>query len=135
MTGSAAAVLKGFATYRDDVRIAGVIFNRVMGDKHKAAITAACENVIGRGACPDVRLLGFLPPSAGLETPSRHLGLVQAAERADLQSFLDGAAALVAEHVDVDGLVALARPSRLACTISARQMPRPMPPVAPVTSA
>lgn len=109
MTGSAAAVLAGFANLRPDVRIGGVIFNRVMGDKHKAAIAAACA-----AACPGVRLLGFLPPSPGLETPSRHLGLVQAAERADLQAFLDGAAALVARHLDVDGLVALAGPSRLA---------------------
>ncbi|WP_050750611.1 cobyrinate a,c-diamide synthase [Paramagnetospirillum magneticum] len=109
MTGSAAAVLAGFAHLRPEVRIGGVIFNRVVGDKHKAAIAAACAR-----ACPGISLLGFLPPSSGLETPSRHLGLVQAAERADLQTFLDGAAALVAEHVDVDGLAALAQPSRLA---------------------
>jgi cobyrinic acid a,c-diamide synthase len=108
MTGSAAAVLAGFANLRPEVRIQGVIFNRVVGDKHKAAIAAACART-----CPEVRLLGFLPPSSGLEMPSRHLGLVQAAERADLQAFLDGAAALVEEHLDVDGLVALAGPSRL----------------------
>ncbi|EME71164.1 cobyrinic acid a,c-diamide synthase [Paramagnetospirillum caucaseum] len=108
MTGSAAAVLAGFAHLRPEVRIRGVIFNRVMGAKHKAAIAAACAI-----SCPEIRLLGFLPPSAGLETPSRHLGLVQAAERADLQAFLDGAAALAAEHLDVDGLVGLAGPSRL----------------------
>ncbi|KIL99644.1 Cobyrinic acid A C-diamide synthase [Paramagnetospirillum magnetotacticum MS-1] len=109
MTGSAAAVLAGFAHLRSDLRLRGVIFNRVMGEKHKAAIAAACA-----AYCPEVTLLGFLPPSAGLETPSRHLGLVQAAERADLQAFLDGAAALVAEHLDVDGLINLAEPSRLA---------------------
>ncbi|WP_096701685.1 cobyrinate a,c-diamide synthase [Magnetospirillum sp. 15-1] len=114
MTGSAAAVLAGFANLRPEVRIRGVIFNRVVGEKHKAAIAAACSI-----ACPDVRLLGFLPPSPGLETPSRHLGLVQAAERADLQAFLDGAAALVAEHLDVEALIALAEPSRLAAKGSA----------------
>lgn len=108
MTGSAAAVLAGFAGLRPEVRIRGVVFNRVAGAKHKAAIAAACA-----ASCPDVALLGFLPPSPGLETPSRHLGLVQACERADLQSFLDGAAALVAAHVDVDALVGLAVPSRL----------------------
>ncbi len=118
MTGSAAAVLAGFANLRPQVRIRGVIFNRVVGEKHKVAIAAACAL-----ACPDIRLLGFLPPSAGLETPSRHLGLVQAAERADLQAFLDGAAALVAEHLDVDGLVALAGPSRLAAGVAAAMIP------------
>ncbi|ARJ64754.1 cobyrinic acid a,c-diamide synthase [Magnetospirillum sp. ME-1] len=118
MTGSAAAVLAGFAHLRPDVRIRGVIFNRVAGDKHKAAIRAACAM-----SCPDIHLLGFLPPSSGLETPSRHLGLVQAAERADLQAFLDGAAALVEQHLDVDGLVALARPSRLPGGTGAATVP------------
>ena len=109
MTGSAAAVLSGFARLRPDIRITGVIFNRVAGERHKAAIADACAR-----HCPEVKLLGFLPAQTSLAMPSRHLGLVQAAERADLQDFLDGAAALVEAHLDLDGLVGLAEPSRLA---------------------
>ncbi|MBI3446812.1 MAG: cobyrinate a,c-diamide synthase [Magnetospirillum sp.] len=108
MTGSAAAVLSGFARLRPDIRIKGVIFNRVAGERHKAAIANACARY-----CPEVRLLGFLPAQTSLAMPSRHLGLVQAAERADLQDFLDAAAILVAEHLDVGALVELAEPSRL----------------------
>ncbi len=108
MTGSAAAVLSGFAHLRPDIAVKGVIFNRVSGERHRAAIAAAC-----RRACPEVRLLGFLPTDAGLEMPSRHLGLVQACERPDLAAFLDGAAALMERCLDVDALLALAQPSRL----------------------
>jgi cobyrinic acid a,c-diamide synthase len=108
MTGSAAAVLAGFARLRPDVAVKGVLFNKVMGDKHKAAIRAACAI-----HCPDVALLGFLPPDAALDIPSRHLGLVQAVEQPDLQGFLDGAARFVGAHVDVEALVGLARPSAL----------------------
>lgn len=108
MTGSAAAVLHGFATLAPRVLVKGVVFNRVVGERHKAAITAACAR-----ACPDIAVLGFLPPTPALEMPSRHLGLVQAGERADLAAFLDGAAALVAAHLDVEALVGLARSSPL----------------------
>lgn len=106
MTGSAAAVLKGFATYRPDVRIAGVVFNRVSGDKHKRMIAEACAR-----ACPEVEILGFLPRLEALAVPSRHLGLVQACEHPDLAAFLDAAAGAVAGHVAVDRLLELARPA------------------------
>ncbi|MGE5478681.1 MAG: cobyrinate a,c-diamide synthase [Bacteroidales bacterium] len=108
MTGSAAAVLRGFASHRADVRIAGVVFNRVSGDKHKRMIAEACAR-----ACPEVEILGFLPRIEALAVPSRHLGLVQACEHPDLAAFLGVAAATVAGNVDVDRLVALARPAAL----------------------
>ncbi|TAN73049.1 MAG: cobyrinate a,c-diamide synthase [Magnetospirillum sp.] len=119
MAGSAAAVLAGFARLRSDIAVKGVIFNRVSGERHRAAIANACLT-----ACPEVRLLGFLPSDAGLAMPSRHLGLVQACERPDLAAFLDGAGALMERHLDIDALVALARPSRLAAA-------HPSPPVPP----
>ena len=124
MTGSAAAVLKGFATYRDDVRIAGVIFNRVAGDKHKRMIREACAR-----ACPEVDILGFLPRLEALAVPSRHLGLVQACEHPDLSAFLAAAAQAVGEHVAVDRLLALARPAALAAA-DAEAAPRLLPPLA-----
>jgi cobyrinic acid a,c-diamide synthase len=108
MTGSAAAVLQGFARHRADVAIKGVIFNRVAGDKHKRMITEACAR-----ACPEVEIIGFLPRLDALVVPSRHLGLVQACEHPDLPAFLAAAAGAVGEHLAVDRLLALARPSEL----------------------
>lgn len=109
MTGSAAALLRGFVAHRTDIRIKGVIFNRVVGDKHKRMIAQACAR-----ACPEVEILGFLPRLEALTVPSRHLGLVQACEHPDLAAFLSVAADAVAENVDVERLVALARPAAAA---------------------
>ncbi|NQV84147.1 MAG: cobyrinate a,c-diamide synthase [Rhodospirillales bacterium] len=105
---SAAAVLKGFAEFRSDVPIAGVIFNRVGGERHAEILRRACA-----GSVPHVPVLGCLPRTDGLNLPERHLGLVQAVEHPDLEHFMETAAALVAEHMDMDRFLDLARPLRL----------------------
>ena len=105
---SAAAVLKGFAEYHTDVSVAGVIFNRVGGERHADILRRACAQSV-----PDIPVLGCLPRTEGLDLPERHLGLVQAAEHPDLETFLATAAGLVAEHLDVDGLLDLAQPLKL----------------------
>ncbi len=102
---SAAAVVRGFATHRADVSVAGVVFNRVGGDRHAAILREACTITL-----PRIPVLGCLPRSDDLVLPERHLGLVQAAEHPDLDRFLDRAAALVAERVDVARLRACAKP-------------------------
>lgn len=118
MIASAAAVLAGFDRLRPGPGVAGVVFNRVRSPRAQAAIESAC-----RAACPDVALLGFLPPAPALEMKSRHLGLVQACERSDLDAFLDGAAALVEAHLDLDRLCALARPARMSAVAPAVPLP------------
>ncbi len=106
--GSAAAVLKGFADYRDGVDISGVIFNRVGGARHEEILRRACADGV-----PGVPVLGCLPKADGLSLPERHLGLVQAVEHPDLEGFIETARALIAGHVDVDALLALAAPLAL----------------------
>ncbi|MDP6954321.1 MAG: cobyrinate a,c-diamide synthase [Alphaproteobacteria bacterium] len=113
---SAAAVIEGFANYRDDVTVAGAIFNRVASPRHAALLQDACA-----GVAP-VRL-GAVPRDACLSLPDRHLGLVQAGEHEALDDFLDVAAELVAAHVDLDALAALAR----APTVAAETCPPPPP--------
>jgi cobyrinic acid a,c-diamide synthase len=103
MAGSAAAILHGFATLRRDVQIAGVIFNRAGGDGHRRAIARTCESL-------GPRILGFLPHAPDIALPERHLGLVQAGEHAALDAFIARAASLVAEHIDLAALRALAAP-------------------------
>ncbi|MSP67139.1 MAG: cobyrinate a,c-diamide synthase [Alphaproteobacteria bacterium] len=104
---SAAAVVRGFLAHRADVRITGLVFNRVGGPSHAATLRAATA------AVTDVPILGCLPRDAALTLPERHLGLVQAAETPGLDAFLDRAAATIARHVDVAALRALAQPPRL----------------------
>ena len=75
---SAAAVLRGFATHRPGVTIAGAVFNRVGGERHAQILRQACA-----AAVPEVPVLGCLPWQDDLTLPERHLGLVQAGEHGD----------------------------------------------------
>jgi cobyrinic acid a,c-diamide synthase len=104
MGASAAALVEGFTRHRDDVEIAGIIFNRVGSEAHAALLRRACDD---RFAQP---VLGCVPQDPRLELPERHLGLVQADELPELDQFLDRAAALVEQHVDLTRLRRLARP-------------------------
>ncbi len=104
MGASAAALVEGFTRHRDDVEVAGVLFNRVASPAHEAILRRACDD---RFAQP---VLGCLPSDPRLELPERHLGLVQADEIPEIEGFLDRAAEVVAERVDLDRLVRLARP-------------------------
>jgi cobyrinic acid a,c-diamide synthase len=105
---SAAALVEGFARHRSDVKLAGVIFNRVGGERHVALAAAA----LGR-AVPAIQPLGALPRDEGLALPSRHLGLVPAGEQARLDAFLDAAASRIEASVNLDAVTALARASSL----------------------
>jgi cobyrinic acid a,c-diamide synthase len=100
---SAAATVSGFAQFRADVRLAGVIFNRVGGEGHARILRDAMAPL-------GIPVLGCVPRDPRLHLPDRHLGLVQAGELDDLDAFLDAAAAVVGAHVDTDALRALARP-------------------------
>lgn len=120
---SVGALLRGFTTHRNDVKIAGVIFNRVGSASHRAALTAAAKLAV-----PDVKILGHVPRDATLTLPERHLGLVPAGERNDLDTFLEHAATIVGDAVDCTALAALARPANPARQVSAEPS-QPLPPL------
>jgi cobyrinic acid a,c-diamide synthase len=120
MGGSAAALVEGFTRHRDDVEVAGVVFNRVASERHAAVLRRACDD---RFAQP---VLGCVPPSPELRLPERHLGLLQAQEVPDLERWLDAAADLVARHLDLDRLQRLARPFGLGLC---GPPPRPLRPL------
>ncbi|MET0314964.1 MAG: cobyrinate a,c-diamide synthase [Hansschlegelia sp.] len=102
MAQSAGAIARGFADFRDDLDVAGVILNRVASPRHEALLRLGCD-VAG------VAVFGALPRTKDLRTPSRHLGLVQAEELPELDALIADAGRLVAAHVDLDALRAIAR--------------------------
>jgi len=114
MAASAAALIEGFIHHRDDVEIAGILFNRVGSAEHAALLRRACDD---RFAQP---VLACLPGDPRLELPARHLGLVPAAELPELDGWLDRAAEIVGEHTDLERLVRLARPLGSASTARRR---------------
>jgi len=103
MAGSVAPLIAGFARHDPRVKIAGVILNKVGSDRHEAMLRRAIEPL-------GIPVLGSVHRMSGLETPSRHLGLVQARERPDLEGFLDHAAAVMRECIDLDTLLQLCAP-------------------------
>ncbi len=105
MAQSVAPLVTGFARHDPSVQVAGVILNRVGSARHAAMLRRA---LVPNG----LPVLGAVPRAAGLVHPSRHLGLVQAQERPDLDAFIDHAADLVEAHLDIDALLALAKPDR-----------------------
>ncbi|MGL4967180.1 MAG: cobyrinate a,c-diamide synthase [Inquilinus sp.] len=109
---SAAAILAGFKSFRADVRIAGVIFNRVGSARHEAILRRAAAHA-------GLPVLGLVPRLPALVLPSRHLGLVQAGEHAALEAFLAAAGEAVGAGVDVEVL-------RHACS-EAQQSILPLP--------
>ena len=111
MAASAAAVVHGFASFRSDVEIAGIVFNRVGSDRHAELLREA-------SAKTGLPVLGCLRRDPALSLPDRHLGLVQASEHPDLESFLNHAADRVAAAVDIDTLMALARQTRPSASSS-----------------
>ncbi|WP_301152396.1 cobyrinate a,c-diamide synthase [Metapseudomonas otitidis] len=87
------ALAVGLATYQPDLPFAGVLGNRVGSQRHSDLI---------RDSLPDwIRWYGALPRSAEVELPSRHLGLVQAEELADLDARLEAAADALAASAEV----------------------------------
>jgi cobyrinic acid a,c-diamide synthase len=100
---SVAALAAGFAGHRAEVPLAGLILNRVGSARHEAMLARA----LGR-TLPGLPILGMVPRHEALQLPSRHLGLVQAAEHQALDAFLDRAASIVGAAIDVERLVALA---------------------------
>ena len=105
---SVGALVAGFARHRDDVDVVGVIFNRVASETHTAVLKAAVEQ-----ATPGVVILGAVPRNSALTLPERHLGLVPAGEHEALAPFLENAARIAAETIDLTALQGLARPTRL----------------------
>ncbi len=93
---SMAPLLSGFINFRPDIRIAGVIFNRVGSPRHYRMLQEVCEDL-------NVTCLGYLPKQKELEQESRHLGLDFS--RSKETEGLDMLAGLLEVHVDWDLLL------------------------------
>ena len=100
---SVAALVSGFASFDPGVRLAGVILNRVGSARHEEILRDALAGI-------GMPVLGALRRDDGVAVPSRHLGLVPAAEREGAaREAISRLAALVTKSVDLDAVLALAR--------------------------
>ncbi|MGA9611066.1 MAG: cobyrinate a,c-diamide synthase, partial [Mycobacterium sp.] len=96
-----AAVVAGLAAFDAKVRIGGVILNKARSTRHADEV----RNALAPTGIP---VLGVLPRDEDMETPSRHLGLVPAAERIESANTVARMADVIAAHVDLDAVLRLA---------------------------
>jgi cobyrinic acid a,c-diamide synthase len=96
---SVGAVVHGMATYDPSVRIAGVVLNQAGSPRHAAEVADSI----------DLPVLGTIGRDPDLAVPSRHLGLVPAAERDEARHALNTLADRIAGLVDLDAVLAVAR--------------------------
>jgi cobyrinic acid a,c-diamide synthase len=101
MARSAAAIVKGFQCFSPDIRIVGVIANKVGSDGHYKLVKEAIEQ-----EC-NVPVLGFLKREDLIEIPERHLGLIPSIERGELKPLFDSLADLVTANIDLAKLIEL----------------------------
>lgn len=93
---SVAPLIHGFNSFREGVRIAGVVFNKVGSPSHYEFLEEACEDA-------GVRALGHIPKDESAVLPSRHLGLsTRALKRAE--GPIQKAAELLREGLDLETL-------------------------------
>jgi cobyrinic acid a,c-diamide synthase len=119
---SVAALAAGFAGFDPRTPVAGVILNQVASDRHERLLRDA---LAGTG----LPVYGVIRRTEGIITPSRHLGLIPAAERAAMAgAAIDRMGALIAGSCDLDALLALARG---APPVSAQPWSPPSVPTAP----
>lgn len=122
MSGSVAALINGFKTYRRDVMFSGVVLNRVGSADHcrrlRTIITERCG----------IPLIGCLPAEHSLTIPERHLGLVTAKEVRLHKRFIERLAGLFERSLDLDLLLRTSSPLHKR-RIHAQPHDDPLPPV------
>lgn len=117
-TRTLAACVHGCTVIDPDLVVGGVVLNRVATPRHERTVSEALAALGG----PPV--LGALPRVADDPLPSRHLGLVTAAEHDNAERAIQRAAELVQAHVDLDAIVRLAQTATAVALPDAAPLPR-----------
>ncbi len=107
MARSAAAIVKGFQQFAEDVQIVGVIANQVGSEHHFQLIQTAVEQECG------LPVIGYLKREDDIEIPERSLGLIPSVERGELDDFFRRLGELVTETIDLNQLLELSKVNRL----------------------
>lgn len=101
-----AAIASGFQTFDRELRIAGVVCNRVGSRSHLDLL---------RQALSDPPIIGALPDEPSQAFAERHLGLLTADERAVPEKILHAWGKTTAEWFDLDAVLRIARGAPPLC--------------------
>ncbi len=103
MTRGVAPLILGYVAFDRNVRIAGVVLNRVDGPRHEAKLRAAIEHYT------DVAVLGAVREDDSIAMIERHLGLTPTCEAEHADELVARIGRRVAAEVDLDALLTIAR--------------------------
>ena len=102
MARSAAAIALGYKSLDPEVPIAGLIFNRLGGERHYNLLKKAVEPL-------NIPVMGYFPREPEVLLPERHLGLVPTSEMSSLHEFLNYWAAFAERCLDLDEMITIAQ--------------------------
>ncbi|MBI4996263.1 MAG: cobyrinate a,c-diamide synthase [Rhodocyclales bacterium] len=117
MTRGIAPLILGYQAFDKDIRIAGVILNKLGGRRHESKLRAVIEHYT------DVPVIGAIQADPRMQLVERHLGLMPANETHAAERHIAEIARAVSEQVDLDRLL----------QISATDVALPHPPLAKVS--
>jgi cobyrinic acid a,c-diamide synthase len=100
LSHSVGAMVRGFLSHDPEIRIAGLILNKVGSARHESMLLAGLTGLT-------VPIFGIIRQDKLLGLPERHLGLVLAQEIEGIEAFMNHAADVVSEACDLDALAAL----------------------------
>ncbi|OQY60278.1 MAG: cobyrinic acid a,c-diamide synthase [Desulfobacteraceae bacterium 4572_88] len=109
-TRTMAAAVLGCIHFDPDVRIQGVILNRVAGPRHENVLRQNIEHHCG------IPVLGALPKLRKQSFPERHMGLVPTPEHEWAKDSIDAAAQIAAQYLDLDALARIAKEAPASTT-------------------
>lgn len=116
---TAAAFVLGYKLFDKDVDIKGVILNRVGSERHAEKAKLAVEKLA------KMKVVGVIPRNDEVSIPERHLGLVPAYENERLEEIFDKLAEILEEHINIDGIIKIAKNAPELKTVSESRLYRP----------
>jgi cobyrinic acid a,c-diamide synthase len=118
---TAAAIVHGLNTFDPDVRLSGVIINKAGSDRHAREIVESIQAI-------GLEVLGVLPRDAGIQIPSRHLGLVPAAERQEATEAVAELGRRIRDHVALNSIMSIAQSAPALQTVAWSPVDQVRPP-------
>ena len=103
VTRTAATSILGCKNLDPEINIAGVILNRVAGERHEKIVKEAIEDITG------IPVIGAIPKLSGkLILPSRYLGLITPSEFEQKSLFLHELENIIKNNIDVQKILEIA---------------------------
>lgn len=97
-----APLLNGYQQFDSELKFAGVIFNKVAGNRHETKMREVVE------AYTDFKILGAVQRDTDIQLTERHLGLIPSNELADkADSVIELLTDQVNQYIDIDALLAI----------------------------